>query len=538
MADLPRTRLKSGENPMLKFYQKRCSASGLVSVSADVPVPRWLNKWTRSEINLSVTACDKPGWFLPSSESLNVMAASNDIPIDPILLAQAQSVLGIKIPQEIIGKIVDELEDSSLHAFCLATAFFVRATQARIFRSLQIRVNVPYARPAAKDFKQLSPWQAERLFMSSPHLAQYVKRLWIDIPPPQREAGGRFIFIPGIRPVPAPPKPTDCYPPLQTVLPVFTAVRQLEISGPTHRRWVDLPQALKDAIQPIMSLPSIEEIQLSGLSIPAALIRLAVQSAPVLTLFGVAVEDAGEPVPSPAGNLTLRKLTIVNTTKTMVDFLTSPGAPSVHQLSNMFAGELGQGPKNSPSVRDHTRLPTLVHDRYAKCFAVQAPRLPALRVLELEMTGNTAPFCLPDLFISLLTQIPNAMPRLEQVALRVTVASVPLHIRTNRGMQQLPLPGESSESAWTWAHSGPLDLDSLPAVHCLLRFHDDPHPRRVVSESQARERELLREEGYAGFVRCMEELLPALRDNGRLSFSQIFPSAYTKFISGIFGMYD
>ncbi|KAF7370207.1 hypothetical protein MSAN_00651500 [Mycena sanguinolenta] len=375
----------------------------------------------------------------------------------------------------------------------------------------------------------MSPWQAERLFMSSPHLAQYVKRLWIDIPPLQREAPS-FCFMLRRQTLPE-PKPTDCYPPLQSVLPVFTAVRHLEISGPARTRWIELPQTLKDAIQPIMSLPSIEEIQLSGLRIPAALIRLAVQSAPVLTLSGMVVEDAGELVPSPAGNLTLRKLTIVNTTKTMVDFLTSPGAPSVHQLSNMFAGELDRVPRILQASA--ITLTSLRLCMLGMCFAVQSPCLPALRVLELEIEDNIAPFRLPDLFVSLLKQIPNAMPRLEQVALRVTVASVPLYMRTEYGLQQL-----EGYHVWTWAHNGPLDAGSLPAVHCLLRFHDHSHPGLVISDSQARERELLRKEGYADFVRCMEEQLPALRDNGKLSFSQIFPSAYTKFISGVFGLYD
>ncbi|KAJ6480890.1 hypothetical protein C8R45DRAFT_1076158 [Mycena sanguinolenta] len=489
------------------------------------------------------------------------MAASNEIPIDPILLAQTQSVLGLKIPQEIIGAIVDELEDSSLYAFCLATTHFVCATQARIFRSVQICVDGPYySARVAVGYRRVSPWQAERLFMSSPHLALYVKRLWIDIPPAQREAvsmSRMFMpvprqlqsteFLPAQREAGGMPpmfmsmmhqlQPTECYPPLQTVLPVFTAVRHLEIGGPAQRRWVDLPEALKAAIQSIMSLPSIEEIQFSILTIPAALIRHAVQSAPVLTLFGVIVEDAAEPMSSSARNLTLQKLTIVNTTSTMVDFLTSPGAPSVHYLLNMYAGEMNRIPKVlQVSATTLTRLRFCVTGGMS--YPVQLPHLSALRVLELEKSENTAPMRLPELFVSLLKQIPSAMPHLEQVALRVTVASVPLWMRTNHGMQRPLRPGDSSESAWTWAHSGPLDLATLPAVHCLLRFHDHPHPAFVISESQARERELLRKEGYAGFVRCMEELLPALRDNGGLSFSQIYPSAYTKFISGTFGLYD
>ncbi|KAJ6480889.1 hypothetical protein C8R45DRAFT_1004009, partial [Mycena sanguinolenta] len=441
------------------------------------------------------------------------MAASNEISIDLMLLAQIQSVVDLKIPQEIIGAIVDELEDSSLHAFCLATTHFVCATQARIFRSLQICIDGPsydgpyYRARAAVDYRRMAPWQAERLFMSSPHLALYVKRLWIDIPRVQREVGA-----------------AECYLPLQTVLPVFTTVRHLEIGGPAERRWVDLPQALKDTIQSIVSLPSIEEIQFSALTIPAALIRLAVQSAPVLTLVCVVVEDAAEPASSSAENLTLQKLTIVGTTLTMVDFLTSPGAPSVHYLSDMFPGE------RIPQILQVSAT-TLTHLRFCArggmSHPVQLPHLSVLRVLELERSENTAPMRLPELFVSLLKQIPSAMPRLERVELRVTVASVPLWMRTNHGMQRLLRPGDSSEPAWTWAHSGPLDLGTLPAVHCLLRFHDRPHPAFVISESRARERELLRKEGYAGFVRCMEELLPALRDNGGLSFSQIYPSAYT-----------
>ncbi|KAJ7227828.1 hypothetical protein B0H12DRAFT_1148438 [Mycena haematopus] len=196
----------------------------------------------------------------------------------------------------------------------------------------------------------------------------------------------------------------------------------------------------------------------------------------------------------------------------MVTFLTAPGAPTVQHLSNIYNGELDQVPKILQASA--TTLTRLRFSMPGSCYAVQAPHLPALRVLELETSDTAAPFRLADLFASLLTQISSAMPRLEQVSLRVTVPSVPA--RTPRSLQLSPT-GSAPKSAWTWAHSEPLDLGSVRAVHCHLRFLDERY-----DPNQARERELLREEGYAGFVHCWGEQMPALRDNGSLSFSQIY----------------
>ncbi|KAF7370209.1 hypothetical protein MSAN_00651700 [Mycena sanguinolenta] len=425
------------------------------------------------------------------------MAASNDITIDRILLAQTPSVLGLKIPQEIIEAIVGELEESSLPAFCLATTHFIRVTQARIFRSIQIRVDSSYSARAALDYRSMSPRQAERLFMSSPHLAQYVKRLWIDIPSAYREDGpGRFIFF--SMPPPPKPKPSlmDYYPPLQTVLPVFTAVRQLEITGHVRPRWIELPQKFKEAIQPIMSLPCIEEIQFSGFDIPASVIRFAVESVPALALFDVVVEGTAELVSSSAENLALRKLTLMDDSKTGVDLLRFAGVPSTGHLSNMFDTHMFDRQPGSVHKILQASATTLTSLRLCTTgmrSAVQVPCLPALRILELDMSENIAPLRLPDLFVSLLTQIPGTMPCLGQVALQVTVPSVPSYIRANGHLWLTE--GHLPEPAWTWAHSGPLDVSSLPAVHCALRFYEYLLPIRVVSDSQAKERELLRKEG-------------------------------------------
>ncbi|KAF7370213.1 S-adenosyl-L-methionine-dependent methyltransferase [Mycena sanguinolenta] len=359
----------------------------------------------------------------------------------------------MNIPLEIVEAIVEQLEDSSLNSFCLATIHFVHASQARIFRSLQIRVNdsEPSSARRTKDYRPMSPWQAERLFSASPHLAPHVQRLWVDIPAPRRRFDPRVLYIPA--------RPTDCYPPLQAVLPSFTGVRQLLIGASSGIQWAALPQALKDAIQSIMLLPSINELQFSGLSIPAALIGFAAASVPALALAAVVVEDVERP--SSPRNQALGKLTLRNISKSMIIFLKTPGVLSVKHLSIM-------SPVNWDDLHEIlqafapalTCLSIRINRRFQ---AGQVPTLPALRVLELESSAEPGPYRLPDMFVSLLIQISSAMPLLEQAVLHLNVSTLP-------SQGSLLWPNTQAVTDAAWAHRGPLDLGPLRAVSCRLCF--------------------------------------------------------------------
>jgi hypothetical protein len=173
----------------------------------------------------------------------------------------------------------------------------------------------------------MSPWQAEHLFSASPHLALYVQRLWIDIPPSQAQRPGNHSSL-----------PRDCYPPLQTVLPTFTRIRRLLLNGPANRWWADLPDELKKAMQTVILLPSLKVLQFAGLRIPAALITSVATYVPVLSLFGVVIKDSSLPSDLIASTIpptsSLRTLTLGVISESMVPFLAQPGALStVRELS-------------------------------------------------------------------------------------------------------------------------------------------------------------------------------------------------------------
>ncbi|KAJ6582066.1 hypothetical protein B0H19DRAFT_1061530 [Mycena capillaripes] len=388
------------------------------------------------------------------------------------------------LPLEIIEAIVDQLEDSSLLSVCLVASSFLSSSQARIFRSLQIRVKGPFSSPI-KDHRPISPWQAEGIFSVSPHLALYVQRLWMDIPPPT--------------------EPTmDWCPPLQTFLPTFTRMRHLIITGPRITRYKDLPEELRMAMQSVMSLPSLIDLQLAFLNIQGSLIDSLATHVPSLSLLDVVIEDdvaLHSALPKQAYRCAL---VLDHISPTMLSFLATRGA--LHGLQKLSI--------TYPRDWDHiTKIvaqevaPTLTHLclRFPRRLSVSSfPLIDALRILELESAVLAGPYRLPDIFATLLSQIPSAMPHLEQLIIRLTVST---YLRINE-----PLYVEQGNAS---AHSGPLDLGQLGAVHCHLCFQDQP-----ASDPWKARREL-RATVYHNFVRCIGEQLPALRDSGGLSFSLI-----------------
>ncbi|KAF8217062.1 hypothetical protein K438DRAFT_2007742 [Mycena galopus ATCC 62051] len=400
----------------------------------------------------------------------------------------------MKIPQELVDIIVDELEDSSLHAFCLASTYFVRAGQTRIFRSLQIRVGHDHGL-SGKEYRPMSPQQAEALFLSSPHLASYVRRLWINIPSP------------------------ELYPDFQipTTLPAFPIVRQLLVSGPfsglstSLLRWTDLPEALKDAVQTLMSLSSLKELQLSHFAIPAALISFAAASVP--NLMFQYIEDAAD---SNAELLTaarflpmvvlpmafpplafppqaLRTVTLKNVGKSTVNFLAT-NVLAIQHLSILVPRDWADVSK---LLQGCATTLTRLHLCDTQRFSVMIPHLHMLRLLELEVyawLGPSTPYSLPDLFDSFLTQIPGTLPDLARVVLIVNVVV-------------------SADGKYEWKPHmrAPLDLGSLGAVHCQLCFWLPSGARREPYEDL-----------YDSFVRSMGAHIPTLRDRGGLSFSSLY----------------
>ncbi|KAJ7742801.1 hypothetical protein B0H16DRAFT_1018296 [Mycena metata] len=174
--------------------------------------------------------------------------------------------------------------------------------------------------PASKGYRPMSPWQAQRLFSSSPHLALYVQHLSIEIPPPTRAVDPHIIAIPA--------RPTQCYPPLQAVLSSFTRVRRFVLRGPTDRRWAAPPPELKKALRTILLLPSLQAFVLNELTVSPAFITYAGAHVPMLSLFAVKIEPAALSS-SPTAEVSttpLQVLALQNVSTSMAASLSTPGA--------------------------------------------------------------------------------------------------------------------------------------------------------------------------------------------------------------------
>ncbi|KAF7356216.1 hypothetical protein MVEN_00953000 [Mycena venus] len=384
------------------------------------------------------------------------------------------------LPREITDEIVAEIEDTaSLRAFCLVTPSFVCSSQARIFRGLQIRVDGP----SPIDHRPMSPWQAESLFSSSPHLASYVQRLWIHIPT----------------------RPTEWYSPLQAVLPAFIRVREFIISASgAETRWTVLPEALKDAMQAVMLLPSLKQLELAYLSVPATLITSMAATIPELSLISVVVEDIEmQSSPMDLSKRALGVLTLVSISTSMVEFLATPGRLPSRRLVIAYHTEWAD---ISKILQGTAVTLTQLHLDFHHRLHVGPPRyyLNALRVLELDTSAGPAPHRVPDdTLFALLHQIPTAMPHLEHLAIRVTI------------VPSLPRPGEA-----VWVRGAPLDMGSVATVDWRLCFND--HSQFAGFDDAEIGRELQDYEMvFDEFVHCMGEQMPVLRDSGGLSFSRI-----------------
>ncbi|KAJ7742799.1 hypothetical protein B0H16DRAFT_1562408 [Mycena metata] len=400
------------------------------------------------------------------------------------------------LPHEILETIVDQLHNSSLHPFSLVATAFAGPAQARIFRSLHIHVDGR----ARMDYRPMSPWQAQRLFSSSPHLALYVQHLSIEIPPPMRAVDPRIITIPA--------RPTQCYPPLQAVLPSFTRVRRFVLRGPMGRRWAILPPDLKKALRTILLLPSLQAFVLSGLTVSPALITYAAARVPMLSLFGVNIEPATASSSSPAADVStapLQVLALQNVSTSMAAFLSTPGAlRTVRDMSIT----LTDWPVVCTVLRGVAR--TLTHLRFSfsgdqperRSDSSALPRLYALRLLEVESGASDTPYRLRDL-------VPSALPHLDKIVMLVSVTP---ELRREANWLSRASGGETA-----WSHDGRIiDLTGYAGeIHCRLVIHD----YSSVSDPPEAWREL-RDKVYEEFVRCMGEQMPAVHETGRLSFSQ------------------
>ncbi|KAJ7764627.1 hypothetical protein DFH07DRAFT_811877 [Mycena maculata] len=350
----------------------------------------------------------------------------------------------------------------------------------------------------------MSPWKAERLFTSSPHLASYVQRLSIAIPPPRRPEDPRVLHIPA--------RPTKCYPPLQAVLPAFARVQLVAFSGPETMAWTALPTSLRLAMQAVISLPSVTELQLTGLRIPASLIAVVAPSVPKLSLSKSEIDPSeSDPVPAISNAYPrTRSLTLDAISKSMTTFLGTPCAlPNVYEL---FFRRLAEWSIISAilaaSAPTLTRVRVEIRRRHRSVSSgpILFPRLHALRVLELDLVARLdAPspvYDRPDLSTNetvhvdtvldeVVAQLPRTTPLLERATIRLDLTAA-----------------DARELVWVdnGRPAPTARLAHLQEVHCRLCFLGDRNAQR-------------RDAAFAEFVRIMRGRVAGLCDAGALTFS-------------------
>ncbi|KAJ7644544.1 hypothetical protein FB45DRAFT_898160, partial [Roridomyces roridus] len=205
-----------------------------------------------------------------------------------------------RILPELIEVIVDQigdLEEDTVKACSLISTAFVGPSQRRLFHYLHLRDTEAMPKLAC-DGNVISPDRARDFFASSPHLASYVRKLAISIP--SRRIQNRFRGLSIGRFSEHEPK-EDLYIAFQTVLPAFTRVKQLTLSGPHDCAWTSLPEPFTSAVYAVLALPTMSHLRVFGLTIPASLITvksasvrelsLASTTAPLRTLV---VHDSAE----------------------------------------------------------------------------------------------------------------------------------------------------------------------------------------------------------------------------------------------------
>ncbi|KAJ7914097.1 hypothetical protein B0H13DRAFT_1873311 [Mycena leptocephala] len=329
------------------------------------------------------------------------------------------------MPQEVVEVVLvdfDALEDQkSLKSIALTAINFAGPAQRIIFRALALQGHeMPGWSPT---FERML-----KLLERSPHIAPYVKDLTITLP--LRISLEQHTL-------------------LARLLPKFSNVRRFVLEG-IGISWEDLQPDLRSTLSAFLLRSPLEKLHLIRINdVPLAVLTLAAQTIPVLSVRDISIEDSAEIAPeasapclSPGPHLTHLILS----------------SPAGLQL-NLFA-ELILLPSYTANLR---RLAIDQNDSTTELLRAVAP---TLTELSLNCTGTTTPFALPWLphLTALALQVsptwaallpawlpptlaalldPETVPALRTLTVRVALPTLDAYARR----QDLALPGTPGTAA-------------------------------------------------------------------------------------------
>ncbi|KAJ7875594.1 hypothetical protein B0H14DRAFT_2715767 [Mycena olivaceomarginata] len=327
------------------------------------------------------------------------------------------------IPQELVEVVLvdfDPVEDrDSLRAISLTATNFAGPAQRILFRSLDVRAY------------EVLGWQptferALNLFDASPHISPYVKDLTIRLP---LKAALQHHNV------------------LERLLPYFSGVRRFILDG-VGVSWDDLQPGLQSALSAFLLRSSLEKLHLIHISnLPVAVVTIAAQTTPVLSLRNVFIDRSVEISPVSAGESTPPPLPCLNYL-----MLSSPHGMQSHLVQELIL----------PSCAANLRR--LVVEQSAFSMELLRAIAPTLTDLSLNCTGTRTPFTLPLLphLVTLelqvapswesilpawlpatLAALSDAAPALHTLTVRIALPVLDAHARK----QDLALPGTPGTAA-------------------------------------------------------------------------------------------
>ncbi|KAF8209157.1 hypothetical protein K438DRAFT_1811845 [Mycena galopus ATCC 62051] len=321
------------------------------------------------------------------------------------------------IPQELVEVILvdfDSVEDKdSLESISLTATNFAGPAQRVLFRSLGLDC---HKKPGSLD-------RAFALLSGSPHIASYVKDLAIQLP------------------LKTTPEPHHL---LERLLPQFSQVRRFVLNG-VGISWDYLQPGLQLALSTFLLDTSFEKLHLIHISdMPGALIRIAAQTSAVLSLQNVFIKSIS-PMPEaesrPDQNLRLTHLMLSSPHGMQSLLCRQLMLPSC--TANILRLEVDQSPFSAELLR--AIAPTLT-ELSLNCIGTDhpftLPFLPHLVTLDFQVAPSWESL-LPGWLPAALTSLPDAVPLLHTLTVRITLPVLDAHARR----QDLALPGTPGTTA-------------------------------------------------------------------------------------------
>ncbi|KAF7316084.1 hypothetical protein MIND_00126500 [Mycena indigotica] len=162
-----------------------------------------------------------------------------------------------ELPQELLDAILDQIHDrNTLRACCLSASCLRLRSQQRLFRSMRI----PRARRPHRQHKRQQRRIIASIFAESPHLAQYVRDLTVELAVEEAESAELNVILSAVR-----------------------NLRGLAVNG-QYTDWSNIAAGTTGRIVECLKLPSLQQVRWQLLiCVPVAVVQLLL-AVPIVSL--------------------------------------------------------------------------------------------------------------------------------------------------------------------------------------------------------------------------------------------------------------